>query len=361
MKQLLKILVVITSLFQVINLYGQSGLNQYDNQGNKHGQWVEKAPGCTEICNYNHGIKEGTASIYESGKLSYVCEYNEGKYVSLYRFNQGLLKAYFYDFNYVDIYSMNKKYMGKCKARSYHPNGVIATFCTLYFTEEGPQNDNAYSPEVRHYDEQGLLYMIKYYSSDNNKLSDVWYYAETGNNRKDEVCNFDDIVRYLSRNKVRHIGVKGDKPTIKYDYVSGIRGYQTLGNRIDHSDLIDYKNDTVCIFKLGSLVAITKEPDVELYCKKGLYKIEDSITPIIYSEDFCGAKRRAQDEEMRKKYYSDLDAAPFSYDWKMMLYRCYDEKKLLKNHGGPIADIYQSLFRIIIKDNRIVHCDRWEW
>ena len=361
MKRFLKILVVITSFFQVVNLYGQSILNQYDEQGNKHGQWVKDSPGGKEICNYNHGVKDGTACVYSNGILVSSCEYKDGKYVSIYSFDRGILKNYFYDFRYVPLYTPHRSYIGKCKSRTYHPNGIIETSCTIYFTDDGPQNDNAYSPEVRHYDEQGLLYMIKYYSLDNNKLSDVWYYDETGNNSKDEVCNFDDIVRYLSRNKVRHIGVKGDKPTIKYDYVSGIKGYQTLGRRIDHSDLIDYKNDTICIFKLGSLVAITKEPHVELYCKKGLYKIEDSITPIIYSEDFCGAKRRAQDEEMRKKYYSDLDAAPFSYDWMMMLYRCYDEKKLLKNHGGPIADIYQSLFRIIIKDNRIVHCDRWEW
>ena len=362
MNYFIKILLVVTCIFQTTYLRAQQKLNQYDVQGNKHGQWVEdNCAGSREICSYNHGKKEGAASVYKSGKLSYVCEYNEGKYVSLYRFNQGLLMAYFYDFKYIDIYSKNKKYMGKCKARSYHPNGAIATFSTLYFTEKGPQNDSAYSPEVRHYDENGHLYMIKSYSPDSNKLSDVWYYDETGNKTKDEVRSFDDIVSYLSRKKVRHIYVQGDKPKIKYNYVSGIKGYQTLGKRIDHSDLIDYKNDTICILKSGSLVAITREPHVELYCKKGLYKIEDSITPIIYSEDFCGAKRRAQDEEMRRKYYSDLDAFPFSYDWEMMLYRCYDEKKLVKNHGGPVEDIYKRLFRIIIKDNRIVHCDRWEW
>ena len=111
----------------------------------------------------------------------------------------------------------------------------------------------------------------------------------------------------------------------------------------------------------GSTVAIYSAPHVELYCKKGLYKIKDSITPIIFSEDFCGAKRRAQDEEMRKKYYSDLDAVPLSYDWKMMLYRCYDEQKLYKNHGGSVAEFYRDIIRVIIKDNRIEHCDKWKW
>ena len=362
MKRFLKILVVITSFFQVVNLYGQNILNQYDKQGNKHGPWVKDSPGGKEICNYNHGVKDGTACVYSNGSLVSSCEYKDGKYVSIYSFDRGILKNYFYDFRYVPIYTRHRSYIGECKSRTYHPNGVIATFCTIYFTEKGPQNDSSYSPEVRHYDEQGLLYMIKYYSLDNNKLSDVWYYDETGNNSKDEVDSFEDIVRYLSRKKVRHIDANGRKPKIKYKYVEGVKYFSDLGKRIDSLDLIDYKNDTVCIMHTGSTVAIYSAPKVRMYCKKGEYRIEDSIvTPITYSKDYCGAERRAQDEEMRKKYYSDLDAVPFSYDWEMMLYRCYDEQKLYKNHGGPVAEFYCDIIRVIIKDNRIVHCDRWTW
>ena len=112
----------------------------------------------------------------------------------------------------------------------------------------------------------------------------------------------------------------------------------------------------------GNPAAPYADPAVRLYCKKGLYKINDfTLTPIIYPEEYCGEKRRAQDEEMRKKYEPDLDAWPMSYDWEMMLYQCYDEDKLYKNHGGPVAEFYCDLTRVIIKDNRIVYCDCWIW
>ena len=64
MNYLIKILFVVTCILQATTIYGQSILNQYDEQGNKHGQWVEDAnitgiTGRKSICNYNHGKKEG--------------------------------------------------------------------------------------------------------------------------------------------------------------------------------------------------------------------------------------------------------------------------------------------------------------
>ena len=186
---------------------------------------------------------------------------------------------------------------------------------------------------------------------------------------KREVNSFDDIGRYLSHKRVRHIyassgsPVKGEKPDIRYKYIKGEQGfYNRLGEVIDSLDLIDYSNDTVCIRITGSNWQIYKDKSVLLYCKRGLYKIKDfSLTPIIYPEDYCGAERRAQDEEMRKKYEPNLDAWPMSYDWEMMQYQCYDEDKLYKNHGGDVGEFYMYLTRVIIKNNRIVYCDRWIW
>ena len=62
-----------------------------------------------------------------------------------------------------------------------------------------------------------------------------------------------------------------------------------------------------------------------------------------------------------KKYEPDLDAWPMSYDAEMLFYQCYDVDKLYKNHGGPVGEFYMYLTRVIIKDNRIVYCDRWIW
>ena len=184
-----------------------------------------------------------------------------------------------------------------------------------------------------------------------------------------EVNNFDDIGRYLSHKSVRHIYAsrgnpeRGDNPKTHYKCIGDVQKYYNrLGNVIDSLDLIDYSCDTVCISKSGNPATPYADPVVLLYCKKGLYEINDfTLTPIIYPEEYCGAKRRAQDEEMRKKYKPDLDAWPMSYDAEMLLYQCYDVDKLYKNHGGSVAEFYMYLTRVIIKDNRIVYCDRWIW
>ncbi len=184
-----------------------------------------------------------------------------------------------------------------------------------------------------------------------------------------EVNSFDDIGRYLSRKEVRHVYASrgcpedGDKPKIDYKRIEYSRGiYDNHGRRIDSLNLIDYSCDTVCIRMSGNPAAPYADPAVRLYCKKGLYMIGDSsITPIIYPEEYCGAERRAQDEEVRKKYEPDFDAWPMSYDWEMMQYQCYDEDKLYKNHGGFVAEFYCRLTRVIIKNNSIVYCDRWIW
>ena len=118
----------------------------------------------------------------------------------------------------------------------------------------------------------------------------------------------------------------------------------------------------MCIRMSGNPATPYADPVVRLYCKKGLYEINDfTLTPIIYPEEYCGAKRRAQDEEMRKKYEPNLDAWPMSYDAEMLYYKCYDEDKLYKNHGGDVGEFYMYLTRVIIKNNRIVYCDRWIW
>ena len=179
---------------------------------------------------------------------------------------------------------------------------------------------------------------------------------------KYEVNSFDDIGRYLSRKKVRHVYASSSResPKIRYECID--KFYNRFGNVIDSLDLIDYSCDTVCIRMSGNPAAPYADPAVRLYCKKGLYEINDfTLTPIIYPEEYCGEKRRAQDEEMRKKYEPDLDAWPMSYDWEMMQYQCYDEDKLYKNHGGFVAEFYCILTRVIIKDNSIVYCDRWIW
>lgn len=71
MNYLIKILFVVTCILQAATLYGQSVLNQYDKQDNKHGQWIEDADANYKyIYNYNHGQKDGLYYVYLAGKLT---------------------------------------------------------------------------------------------------------------------------------------------------------------------------------------------------------------------------------------------------------------------------------------------------
>lgn len=194
MNYLIKILIIVTCIVKTTTLYGQSILNQYDEQGNKHGQWVEDAnitgiTGRKSICNYNHGKKEGVFYIYDYGYLSYVGEYEDDKNVSFSSFNRGVLMCDYYDFEYGNMQIGQLQFIGRCKCRTYHPNGVIAQQIIIYFDEGGPEMDTAYDPEIRYYDENGYLYKVKYQSADDyvlSKASEVWYYDKAGNITKKE-------------------------------------------------------------------------------------------------------------------------------------------------------------------------------
>ena len=194
MNYLIKILFVVTCILQATTIYGQRILNQYDEQGNKHGQWVEDAnitgiTGRKCIYNYNHGKKEGVFYIYDYGYLSYVGEYEDDKDVFFSSFDRGVLMYDFYDFEYGNMQIGQLHFIGRCKSRSYHPNGVIAKQIIIYFHEEGPEMDTAYYPETRYYDENGYLYKVEYRSDDDHVLSkapEVWYYDKAGNITKKE-------------------------------------------------------------------------------------------------------------------------------------------------------------------------------
>ena len=153
-------------------------------------QWIEDdIVGRKSIYNYNHDKKEGLSYVYDYGNLSYVGEYDDDKLVSFSFFYRGVLMYDFYDFEYGNMQIGQLHFIGRCKSRSYHPNGVIAKQIIIYFHEEGPEMDTAYYPETRYYDENGYLYKVEYRSVDDHVLSkapEVWYYDKAGNITKKE-------------------------------------------------------------------------------------------------------------------------------------------------------------------------------
>ncbi|MBR6544413.1 MAG: hypothetical protein IKT66_03260, partial [Alistipes sp.] len=89
---------------------------------------------------------------------------------------------------------------------------------------------------------------------------------------KREVNSFDDIGRYLSRKKVRHIYASsgsphcGESPKIRYECIGNVQKYYNrLGNVIDSLGLIDYSCDTVCIRMSGNPATPYADPVVRLY------------------------------------------------------------------------------------------------
>ncbi|MBR0340255.1 MAG: hypothetical protein IIX40_08665 [Alistipes sp.] len=181
MNYLIKILFVVTCILQATTICGQSILNQYDEQGNKHGQWIEDVgTNYKYIYNYHHGKKDGLHYVYLAGKLINAGKYNDDKLSFLSSFNKGVLMCDFYNFEHGNISIKHLQFIGKCKYRAYHSNGVISQQGIIYFDNGGPEMDTAYSPEIRYYDESGDLYKVEYYSIDYS-LSEVCYYDKLGN------------------------------------------------------------------------------------------------------------------------------------------------------------------------------------
>ena len=184
--------------------------------------------------------------------------------------------------------------------------------------------------------------------------------------------SFYDILKHISEREYRHIDVRyGDERDV-FDmqrpmYLGSKMNrehYMRLAIAVDELDLVDYQCDTICIrdsycqwYMAGNIYTNPySRYSLNFKCNKGLYSLEDyRLTPVV-----CDEEERKNDEIVRQKYFPERDALPFSYDWAMIRYTCWDDKKMLRNFG-PISDYNESLIRIIIKDGRVVYCDNWDW
>jgi hypothetical protein len=190
-----------------------------------------------------------------------------------------------------------------------------------------------------------------------------------------EVYNFHDVVRHLSKTEYREVSIDYDdivniayiKPINKKSEV--IRNhYARLAQAIDELDLVNYQCDTIQIYDFWSewvVGDVYNSPysnyHLNFKCRKGLYELVDNkLQPKQFDEEYVNEKNRALYEEIRRKNYPDLDALPLTYDWEMLRYNCWDDQKMIRNFGKT-TDVCETLIRIIIKDNRIVYCDQWDW
>ena len=190
-----------------------------------------------------------------------------------------------------------------------------------------------------------------------------------------EVRNFYDVVQHISKTKYRvvntdfvdSVAITYAEPINKKSKV--IRNhYDRLAHAVDELSLVNYQCDTIQIYDFWSewsVGDVYNSPysnyHLNLKCRKGLYELVDyKLQPKHFDEEYVNEKNRALYEEIRKKDYPNLDALPLTYDWEMLRYNCWDDQKMIRNFGKT-TDVCETLIRIIIKDNRIVYCDRWDW
>lgn len=190
-----------------------------------------------------------------------------------------------------------------------------------------------------------------------------------------EVYNFNDVVQHISNTSYRvtdidydeSVSVTYNEPIYKKLEINRTH-YAKLAQAVDELDLVNYQCDTIQIYDFWSewsVGDVYNSPHsnyhLDLKCRKGLYELVDyKLEPKHFDEEYVNEKNRALYEEIRKKDYPDLDALPLTYDWEMLRYNCWDDQKMIRNFGKT-TDVCETLIRIIIKDNRIVYCDRWDW
>lgn len=190
-----------------------------------------------------------------------------------------------------------------------------------------------------------------------------------------EVYNFNDVVQHISNTSYRvtdidyddSVSVTYNEPIYKKLEINRTH-YAKLAQTVDELNLVNYQCDTIQIYESWSewmVGDVYNSPHsnyhLDFKCRKGLYELVDyKLEPKHFDEEYVNEKTRAVYEEIRKKDYPNLDALPFTYDWEMLRYNCWDDQKMIRNFG-KITDVCETLIRIIIKDNRIVYCDRWDW
>lgn len=190
-----------------------------------------------------------------------------------------------------------------------------------------------------------------------------------------EVYNFHDVVQHISNTSYRvtdidyddSVSVTYNEPIYKKLEINRTH-YAKLAQTVDELNLVNYQCDTIQIYESWSewiVGDVYNSPysnyHLDLKCRKGLYELVDyKLQPKHFDKEYVNEKNRALYEEIRKKNYPDLDALTFTYDWEMLRYNCWDDQKMIRNFGKT-TDVCETLIRIIIKDNRIVYCDRWDW
>ena len=162
------ILFIALCIFQFVKVSGQNILNQYDSEGRKHGQWLEKAGSFVSLTNYKNGKEDGIGyQLNCNGIICSIYEYDNGNILKIIQFDdQQRLAFMMTDFVDVDTIVHGKELTHRFKTRFktiiYHPNGVIKSITNDYLIEgDSPEMDSFEIGKAYYYDDKGNLIETK--------------------------------------------------------------------------------------------------------------------------------------------------------------------------------------------------------
>lgn len=185
------LVVMLLCLLQASGVCAQNFLNQHDENGKKHGQWVdtESESGFQIISNYRHGLKHGMEYVYADSSLLRIHEYDKGDKVRHTEFDGSRLfcELQFEKIDTTLVASFSNSLtdrvrhhiVSKALYKLFHPNGVVSKESVMYFREEDDIFNGGFEFEVKLYNDKGYLTEIKFYNNE-QRLIEHRYYNESG-------------------------------------------------------------------------------------------------------------------------------------------------------------------------------------
>lgn len=183
-----------------------------------------------------------------------------------------------------------------------------------------------------------LIIFIKAFAQVQAQYPNVCDYISLKHAMKDMECEV-IIVEFTDKESIRELVHTKEKICIPQ--------IEKFGKDIDSLDIIDYKNDTVYIYRKVCLLGYTET--IELKSSKGAYRIYKG-----YEKIFEQFKIDDNDEE---EWNNDPNYCPSIYP---DLFEWNGIEKLLKERSMAVGgEEFEELYRFIFKDCKLIHVDKW--
>ena len=142
--------------------------NQYNENGEKDGLWVEEDDNRRKEIMYKNGVLDGVCKYYLQNVLTEVEFYNEGNLDTLWIYDKtGSIEMTNFEEGVFEIPHVHhreiKSLNNRCYIRNFFPNGKVESEGFLLYEEDPELDTTCESGEWRYYNEEGILIKIKLY------------------------------------------------------------------------------------------------------------------------------------------------------------------------------------------------------